>query len=52
MNLPGFRFHRLKGDRRSRYAVDASGNWRITFAWEGKKEKMPLRSIWRTTTDE
>jgi proteic killer suppression protein len=33
MNLPGFRFHPLKGANRGRYAVDASGNWRITFAW-------------------
>ena len=33
MNLPGFRFHRLKGSERSRYAVDASGNWRVTFGW-------------------
>jgi len=28
MNLPGFRFHALVG-----YAVNASGNWRITFGW-------------------
>jgi len=33
MNLPGFRFHALKGKEKGRYAVDASGNWRITFAW-------------------
>jgi proteic killer suppression protein len=31
MNLPGFRFHALRGDQKGRYAVDASGNWRITF---------------------
>lgn len=36
MNLPGFRFHSLKGGDKGRYAVDASGNWRITFAWDGK----------------
>ena len=36
MNLPGFRFHALKGDRRNRYAITASGNWRITFGWDGK----------------
>lgn len=35
MNLPGWRFHRLKGVAKGRYAVDASGNWRITFAWDG-----------------
>lgn len=33
MNLPGFRFHGLKGKDKGRYAVDASGNWRITFGW-------------------
>jgi proteic killer suppression protein len=33
MNLPGLRFHGLKGRDRGRYAVDASGNWRITFGW-------------------
>ena len=34
MNLPGLRFHALKGDQRGRYAVNASANWRITFGWE------------------
>jgi len=33
MNLPGFRFHALAGRERGRYAVDASGSWRITFGW-------------------
>jgi proteic killer suppression protein len=33
MNLPGFRFHTLVGRDRGRYAVDASANWRVTFAW-------------------
>ena len=36
MNLPGYRFHRLKGDRAGRFAVAVSGNWRITFAFEGE----------------
>jgi len=36
LNLPGFRFHALKGQERRRYAVDASGNWRVTFAWDGE----------------
>jgi toxin HigB-1 len=36
MNVPGFRFHALKGRQRGRYAVDASGNWRVTFAWDGE----------------
>ena len=34
LNLPGFRFHILKGKERGRYAVNASGNWRVTFGWK------------------
>jgi toxin HigB-1 len=34
MNIPGFRFHVLKGKDRGRYAIDASENWRVTFAWD------------------
>jgi proteic killer suppression protein len=33
MNLPGFRFHALVGRDKGRYAVSASGNWRVTFSW-------------------
>src|SRR4029078_5134639 len=33
MNLPGFRFHALVGRDKGRYAVNASGNLRITFGW-------------------
>ena len=36
MNLPGYRFHRLKGDRSGTYAVTVTGNWRMTFAFEGE----------------
>jgi proteic killer suppression protein len=36
MNGPGLRFHGLKGQDKGRSAVDASGNWRITFGWDGK----------------
>lgn len=35
MNVPGWRFHGLKGSDKGRYAVDVSGNWRITFGWDG-----------------
>ena len=34
MNLPGLRFHGLKGSPK-RYAVDATGNYRVTFGWDG-----------------
>lgn len=33
MNLPGFRFHGLN-TKPKRYAVDASGNYRVTWAWD------------------
>jgi proteic killer suppression protein len=34
MNLPGYKFHGLKGDRKGTYSVWVSGNWRITFRFE------------------
>jgi proteic killer suppression protein len=34
MNLPGLGFHALSGDKKGRYAVSVSANWRITFAWQ------------------
>jgi len=36
MNLPGFRFHGLRGDRAGTYAVSVTGNLRITFAFDGE----------------
>jgi proteic killer suppression protein len=36
MDLPGLKFHALKGDRKGEYAVYVSRNWRITFAWSGQ----------------
>jgi proteic killer suppression protein len=35
LDLPGLGFHGLKGNKKGRYAVTVSGNWRITFAWSG-----------------
>jgi proteic killer suppression protein len=35
MDLPGFRLHRLKGDRMGLWAIDVSRNWRIVFSFEG-----------------
>jgi len=34
MNLPGFKFHPLSGNKKGRYAVWVTGNWRITFVWD------------------
>ncbi len=36
MNIPGFKFHTLKGADKGRYSVWASGNYRITFGWSGE----------------
>ena len=36
MNIPGYRFHPLRGREKGWYALDASGNWRITFGWSDK----------------
>ena len=36
MNLPGYRLHRLKGDRAGTWSVSVSGNWRVTFTFEGE----------------
>ena len=31
MDRPGYRLHRLQGDRRGDWSVRVSGNWRIVF---------------------
>jgi toxin HigB-1 len=36
MNIPGFKFHPPTGRRRGTYAVTVTGNWRITFRFDGK----------------
>jgi len=36
MNVPGWRLHKLSGDLRSHWSVAVSGNWRMTFAFEGE----------------
>lgn len=35
LDLPGLRFHALRGDRKGDYAVTVTRNWRITFRWDG-----------------
>ncbi|HVP53578.1 MAG TPA: type II toxin-antitoxin system RelE/ParE family toxin [Candidatus Eisenbacteria bacterium] len=36
MNAPGWRLHRLTGELAGHWAVDVSGNWRLTFGFEGE----------------
>ena len=34
--IPGMFSHPLKGDRKGQWAMTVSGNWRITFAFDGE----------------
>jgi proteic killer suppression protein len=36
MDTPGLGFHALTGDRKGRFAVLISKNWRLTFGWDGE----------------
>ena len=36
MNIPGWRLHPLKGDLAGHWSVAVSGNWRLTFAFDGE----------------
>lgn len=36
MNLPGYSFHQLKGDRKGTYALLVTRNWRVTFEWDSE----------------
>ena len=35
MNLPGLRLHELNGKDKGRWSVWVSGDWRVTFRFEG-----------------
>ena len=32
-DVPGFRFHSLKGFTPRRYSMRVNANWRVTFGW-------------------
>jgi toxin HigB-1 len=36
MRLPGLNFHKLSGNLKGHYAVSVSGNWRLTFKFDGQ----------------
>lgn len=36
MSAPGWRLHPLHGDLDGHWSVDVSGNWRLTFTFEGE----------------
>lgn len=35
MNLPGYKLHQLTGSEKGTWSVWVSGNWRVTFQFEG-----------------
>jgi proteic killer suppression protein len=35
MNLPGYRLHGLSGKKKGTWSVWVTGNWRVTFQFEG-----------------
>lgn len=36
LNAPGWRLHSLAGTLRDHWAISVSGNWRLTFKFEGE----------------
>ncbi len=36
MNAPNWKLHKLTGDHAGHYSLKVSGNWRITFAFDGE----------------
>lgn len=36
MRVPGWQFHALSGNLLGHWAVSVSGNWRLTFTFEGE----------------
>lgn len=35
MSVPGYRLHPLKGKAKGRWSIWVSGNWRLTFEFDG-----------------
>ena len=35
LDLPGFRLHRLKGNRKDFWSITVRSNWRVIFRFEG-----------------
>jgi toxin HigB-1 len=36
MNAPGWSLHALRGELEGQWAISVSGNWRLTFAFDGE----------------
>lgn len=35
LDLPGYKLHPLKGQRKGKWSIWVSGNWRVTFRFDG-----------------
>ena len=42
MDLPGYRFHALKGELKGFYSVWVTGNWRVVFRFTDEPEDVTL----------
>ena len=40
MGVPGFKLHPLRGSRKGTWAVSVSGNWRVTFRFNGPNAEL------------
>lgn len=36
LDLPGMRFHGLKGELKGHYSLTVNGNWRVIFSFDGE----------------
>jgi proteic killer suppression protein len=45
MNLPGWRWHALKGSMAGRWSVSVNGNWRITYAFQNGDANLWITKI-------
>ncbi|MEY3104511.1 MAG: hypothetical protein RJA72_543 [Pseudomonadota bacterium] len=34
MDIPGYRLHQLKGNRKGFWSITVNGNWRLTFEFD------------------
>jgi proteic killer suppression protein len=46
IDLPAFHLHPLKGDRAGEWAIDVSGNYRMTFRPETRAREEEAFEVW------
>ena len=49
MDIPGWGFHELKGNRKGVFSLEVRKNWKITFRFE---MAMLMRLLWRIIINE